>query len=55
MRRTIGPLVSRLEMQGILGAVGAGLQAGQTIADHFGGTKSLVTRGRKMPWNRKGG
>jgi hypothetical protein len=41
-------------MQGILGAVGAGLQAGQTIADHFGGTKSLVTRGRKMPWTGKG-
>lgn len=41
--------------QGIIGAVGAGLQAGQAIADHFGSTKSLVTRGRKMPWSGKGG
>lgn len=46
---------SQAKTQGILGAVGAGLQAGSIIADKFGGTKSLVTRGRKMPWSGKGG
>jgi hypothetical protein len=41
--------------QGIIGAVGAGLSAAGAISNGFGGTKSLVTRGRKTPWNRGSG
>lgn len=46
---------SQAKTQGIIGAIGAGLKVAGTISNQFDGSKSLVTRGRSMPWSRKGG